>query len=261
MPTDTVSLVNRSLLGIGARSTVAAMNEGSTESNAASILFQPTFEQLARAANWNCLRNQATLTLVKAAQGTRENPQGTTLPLPPSPWLYEYSYPSDCLKIRFLLPTYNSGQIGTPISSVNNLAAVNFPNVGGQIQFVVNYDTDSKGNPAPGILTNLSAAQAVYTINQPNPIVWDSMFQQAFVESLGAFLVPALNLHASLMQLKIKLAESAIAQARAIDGNEGVTTQDHIPDWIAARGTRTNYTTGYGMCGNNNYGSVNWPIG
>src|SRR4051812_38928967 len=93
-----VSVCNQALLQIGARSTIASLTEGSVESNACNILFTPTFEMLARSAPWNCLRKQATLTLIAAAQGTPENPDGTTLPLPPSPWLYSYAEPSDCLQ-------------------------------------------------------------------------------------------------------------------------------------------------------------------
>jgi hypothetical protein len=85
------------------------------------------------------------------------------------------------------------------------------------------------------ILTNQDLAQAVYTANITNPQLWDSLFQAAMVASLGAFLVPALSLDIPLMQVQIKSADNIIAQARAMDGNEGVTTLDHTPDWILAR--------------------------
>ena len=99
-----IDLCNRSLLSIGARAQIQSLNEGSTESNAANVLITPVFESLARAAKWNCLRKQAALSLIAAAPGTPENPQGTTTPYPPNPWRYSYLVPIDSLFIRQLLP-------------------------------------------------------------------------------------------------------------------------------------------------------------
>ncbi len=231
-----ISVSNQSLLRIGARATIASFSEGSTEADACNILYTPTFEMLARTANWNCLRQQAVLSLIAAAEGTPENPDGTTLPLPPNPWLYSYSVPANSLQIRYLIPTFPnatpSGQ--APMTTVSNMAGAWVPG-DGQIPFQVAYATDEANNPQQVILTNLSQAQAVYTVNQPNPLIWDSLFEQAFVSSLAAFLVPALSLNLPLMQAAARTADAIIAQARIRDGDEGVTSVDHIPDWMRAR--------------------------
>lgn len=231
-----ISVCNQALLMMGARATIAAFNEGSTEANACSILYTPTYEMLARTAFWNCLRNQATLTLLAAAQGTPENSDGTTLPLPPTPWLYSYATPSDNLQIRFIVPSNPSSTPAgsVPLTTASVVAGPWLPG-DGQIPFAVGYSTDSLGNPQEIVLTNQSQAQAVYTVNQPNPIIWDSLFQQAFVASLTAFLVPALSLNIPLMQMCIKTADALIAQARVRDGDEGTTVVDHLPDWMQAR--------------------------
>lgn len=229
-----LTLVNRSLLAIGSQSQVSSLNEGSAQANAAATLYTPTFESLARSAPWNCLRNQATLTLLAAAQGTPENPDGTTLPLPPVPWLYQYAMPSDSLQIRFLVQNLPASMSGVPLFSVNTGANTFLPQ-DRNIPFAVAYATDSNNNPLNVILTNQSQAIAVYTVNQPNPQIWDSLFQAAFVASLAAFFVPALALNMSLMNVQIKLAEAMIQQARVRDGVEGVTSMDHVPDFIRAR--------------------------
>lgn len=134
----------------------------------------------------------------------------------------------------------------------------------GQIPFQVAYATDSTGNPLTIILTNQTQAQLVYTVNQPNPQIWDSDFTSAIVASLAAYLVPALSLNLSLMAAQIKTAETIIGNARARDGNEGSTVQDHIPDFIRARNAGTGYGSGWG-CNDgwgeyygSNYG-MNWP--
>ena len=241
-----ISICNRSLLAISARAQISSLTEGSAESNACSVLFTPTFEQLARAAYWNCLRNQATLTLLQAAAGTPENPQGTTLPLPPTPWLYAYQVPSDCLQSRYIVPSLPATG-NNPISPAMTPAATWLPQQ--QIPFHVVYGTDTNGAPLQLILTNQRQAQLVYTINQPNPQTWDSEFQAAMVASLGAYLVPAISGSMAMMQMQIALAEKIIATARVRDANEGSTIQDHIPDFIRARNGGNGYYNGYGAYG------------
>lgn len=195
-----------------------------------------------------------------AASGTPENPNGTTLPIPPTPWLYAYSYPSDCLDLNYIVPSYpaNTGST-TPQTTINNSAGSWVPSAG-QIVYKVQTVLDSNNNSLLVVLTNQCQAQAVYTTNLPNPASWDSLFQQAMVASLGAYLVPALSLSIPLMQMNIKQAEVAIAQARAADGNEGVTVMDHLPDWMLARAGGSNWGIGYsnyaGYCFN-----MSWPNG
>lgn len=250
-----VSLANRSLLSIGARAQISSLDENTDEASAINTLFVPTFEQLARTAPWNCLKNQATLTLLAAAQGTPENVDGTTLPLPPAPWLYSYALPSDCLQVRFILPTFpNSTPAGTtPLTTASNTAGAWIPGVSGQVPFSVSYGTDNQNNPITIILCNQNQAQCVYTVNQPNPIIWDSLFEAAFVAAMSAYLVPALSLNLELMKMSIATADASIQQARIRDGNEGATSQDNIPDWLKARASGT-------LFGYNNYNSQLGPL-
>lgn len=256
--TSQVDIANRSLLSIGARAQVSSINpsDGSTPADACAVLFTPTFESLARAAHWNCLRKQAVLSLLAAAIGTPENVSGTSLPLPPTPWLYAYQYPSDCLQMRSIVPSFPANTGNQPLTTFNNAAQSYIPG-GGQIPYAVAYSTDANNNPIITILTNQTQAQAIYTVNQPNPIIWDSLFQQAMVRSLAAFLVPALTLNMALMGAAVKEANDMIMQARTSDGNEGVTVMDHLPDFIRARG----YNPGLIPC-NGGYGQFSqmaWP--
>lgn len=253
------SLSNRALAAIGGNSQIGSLNEDSPDARMCNLLFEPTFTQMARAAWWNCLEKQISLTLLKAAKGTPENPQGTTLPLPPQPFLYEYLVPPDGLHCRYLVPTCPNPATGNvPLTTATTYAAP----VGNrsQIPFKVAYDTDANGNPLNVVLCNLSQAQLVYTVNQPNPSIWDSQFQAAFVAALAAFLAPALTMSASLMQGQAALAERAIGEARAADGNEGSHSQNREADWIQAR------TGGFGganLLGNYGYPAyipVAWPF-
>lgn len=264
MAATQVSIANRSLLSIGARAQVSSVNpsDGSQEGDAISVLWTPTFESLGRAANWNCLRKSSQLSLIAAAQGTPENPDGDDYPLPEYPWLYSYAYPSDCLKFNYIIPSNPVGTGGDiPPTTTNNAMGPWIPS-GGQIPYVISSSLDDDDQPVIIILTNQDQAQGVYNANIPNPGIWDSMFQAAMVASLGAFLVPALALDASFMQLSVALAEKIIAQARVADGNEGVTVMDHTPDWFRARAGAQGY--GYGGFFNNGslcfgYENIFWP--
>lgn len=255
-----LNIANRALLGIGARATISSLNpsDGSNEADAISILWEPTFEELGRSAPWNCLTKQITLSLLMAAKGTPENPLGTTLPIPPTPWLYAYAYPSDCLLFRFITPSLPVNATGTvPATTLANSAGAWLPS-NGQIPFAVSSSTDKNNNPLSIVLTNQSQAQAVYNTNNSNPAFWDSLFQAAMVASLGAFLVPALTLSLPLMQVSIKSAENIIARARAQDGNEGVTSMDHLPDWMQARKGGQGFG-GYNYSTWGGYVNMSWP--
>lgn len=257
-----IDISNRALAQCGSRSQIANFNEGSVEAINCNLLYQPTFEQLGRAAHWGCLRAQTSLTLLKAAQGTPQNQNGTVLPLPPQPWLYEYALPTDCLFVRYVQPTFIQPAGSVPIfPTPSSLAPYVWQR--GAIPFVVSTDLDSTGNRIKVILTNLSTAQVIYTVNEPNPDFWESQFQAAYVASLAAFLIPPLNLNMGLLSMQTKIADAIIAEARSADGNEGVISQNREADWILARGCGqwldgTGYGAGYGA-GGCEYINMSWP--
>ncbi len=253
-----LTIWNRSLGSIGARAMVQSQNEGTAESIACNTFYQSTLESLSRAANWGCLKKQASLTLLLSAPGTPNNPAGTLTPWPPNPWLYTYMVPSDSLYVRKMVPPPQllSTTGGVPIYP----QGVYFDWGRGTdciIPYEIAYGSDSAGNALEVINTNLGAAQAIYTVNQPNPQFWDSTFQSAMVASLAAYLVPALSLDKGLMQAQIGIAKDLISQARARDGNESPTTQAREAPWIAAR------TGGTRLFGYNtptlNY-EMSWPV-
>lgn len=86
------------------------------------------------------------------------------------------------------------------------------------------------------ILTNQEYATLVYVKQVTNPNVWDPLFQDAFVNALGAELVIALSGDKALANICINRANNSIAEARKVDGNEGLTINDATPDWIRGRG-------------------------
>lgn len=253
----TTSLCNRSLFAGGSKSQIGNLTERSAQADACNLFFIPTYNSLARTAWWNCFQKQATLSLLLAAANTPENPSGTP-PFPATPWVYQYLQPSDCLKARAVLPTVPAQSTGgVPLTTAQIAAPISLQGLR-QIPFRVAYATDASNNPLNVILTNQEQAVLNYTVNQPNPAIWDSQFEEAFVAALAAFLVPALSLHMPLFQANVTIAERMIAAARTSDGNEGSSSQDNLPDWMRARagGSGGWYEGGYYNVG---YDNMAWP--
>lgn len=254
-----LTIANRSLGSISARSNIQNLNEGSTESNAVNTFYQSTFEAIARSARWGCLKKQATLTLVGSAPGTPTNPDGSIMPYPPNPWLYTYIIPGDSLFVRQLIPPRQQLQAGAvPIFPTNNYLSGGY---GGsrQIPYEIGYWIDANGSALQVINTNLAAAEVIYTVNQNNPQYWDSLLQQAMVSALAVFLSASVSGDKALTQIQKSTAEEMIARARAIDGNESPVSQNREASWISARNGDSGpwgigYNTPY-----QNYESINWP--
>jgi hypothetical protein len=235
-----VDVANMALDNIGARFSITSLTPPYPPPNAIVVArhYQPKIDALHRAAHWNCTRSQASLTLLKAACGTPENPSGSTLPIPPQPWAYEYAYPADCLKVRFLFtnPRANNANVsGLPIFPAGVTVTPLWTADAAQ-KFVVAIDTDAEGNQIKVILTDCEFAIGVYTARIVNPDLWDPHFLAAAAATLGAWLVTPLKNNAETLKAQIEIATAIITQARISDGNEGVTSTDHEPDWMAVRG-------------------------
>ena len=235
-----VDIANEALDQIGARFSISSLAPPMPPPNANVVarLYQSKIDALHRAAHWNFARVQQPLTLLKAAQGTPENPAGTTIPIPPIPWQYEYAYPSDCLLARYLIPNPPGGSsITPPVFGGGVFATPGWsPFIG--YKFAVGVSTDQSIPPQQirAIWTDLEYAQAVYTARILNPDLWDPAFHAAAVSTLAAWLVNPLARDAGLVKEQMAIATSLIQQARISDGNEGVTSTDHVPDWLAVRG-------------------------
>jgi hypothetical protein len=241
--TSPVDLCNMALDQIVARTSITGINPASPPNNLAAQVASRTYQTQAdavfRSAHWNSARLQAGLTLLKAAVGTPENPDGA-LPSPPLPWRYEYAYPNDCLKVRFVIPTPNLPIPGqAPL--MTNVGVSLQPLVNTALPFVPAIDKDANGNQIKVILTNACRAQVVYTARIDNPDLWDSSLQNAVIGALAAWFALPVTGDKELMKLRVQMASALINTARVSDGNEGITSTDHIPDWMMIRDTGSNF--------------------
>lgn len=233
--TSPVDICNLSLMQIGEQGGISSINpsDGSTAGNACSILYTSQIQALHRAAHWNFARKQIALTQLKAQI---VNGLVSAAP-PPIPWLYEYAYPTDCIKARYIIP-YSTPLDGQPsIPFTTGMSSLPIFQNSPAVPFVVGTDFDATNNTVRVILTNHPAATLVYTADYSQlPDLWDPHFSDAAQVYLGAWLVNALSRNRDLWKDMLATVREAVNAARISDGNEGLTTVDHLPDWMRTRG-------------------------
>ena len=254
--TSPVDIANQALGQISARATIAAFDERSTEARTVRTYYQDTLDALIRAAPWNFCRRTDYLTLLKAAPGTPENPDAGpgywTPDQPPPPWLYSYYLPDDCLKFRLVMPqiSQTTGGSSTPIFPVvTGMPTALWLGQGAQ-KFIVGTDNAPSGNRVTTISTNQPQALGVWNRRENNPDLWDASFKQAMIDSLAVRIAMPITGDKSLAGMIKGWASSAIGSintARANDGNEGLTVDNHVPEWLLVRGFAADWANpGYG---------------
>jgi hypothetical protein len=242
-PTD---VCNLALLETGSRVSINSLTDNTPQAIVANQFYTPKIQALMRAAAWVFLRKTLALTQLKAAV---VNGQPSSNP-PPQPFLFEYAYPSDCLRARFLIPYQTPQPSGSPpLTTAPNVApfAIRPPT---SVPFVVGSDTDSNGNPIRVILTNMYQALLIYDADLSQmPDLWDPMFLSAATAFLASYFITALARNKDQLAQQVGIVKSVLDQARAVDGNEAILNNDHLPDWMAVR------LTGYG------YPYGGWGVG
>ena len=253
LPTD---VVNQALDAIGCEVALGDLEEGTREAQVCLRAYLECVNQMLRGAHWDFARKTAPLTLLADATGQTPN-VGTQVPVP---WTYEYQYPNDCVKARFvpLNPPAVSNSapgnisigsvpltgVGSPTSNFIGMKPAKFT-----VATDFNYLPESLGQywEIPGvspigqtvILTNVQNAQLVYTAMMAYPSVWTSQFRAAVVAYLASEVALSLTqdkkLGMVLRDKQIMIAKEKLKEARITDGNEGWYSTDHTPDWMRAR--------------------------
>lgn len=273
--TTPADIVNRALDAIGRSDMVIGdIEEGTDGAQPALRAYDPALRQLLRAAHWNFARKMVPLVLLADASGQTADVGTQVLP----PWVYEYAYPDDCMKARFLPQNYlnpnqassvpqTSAQESQPPYGVGmRLTPAPFL-VSSDFQYPVNQQSnwqEGVGTSPAGrivVLTNVQQAQLVYTALMPFPSMWDPLFEQALVDLLSVRLSPALAKDDRSGLAKTKAAEERLRQsltiARAQSANEGSypQTTDNIPDFIRIRSSGGGlWGTPYGQWNAGQYG-------
>lgn len=246
-----IDICNRALSVIGTRSSIASMSEDSPEARACTTHFDAACRAMLRLAPWSFARAVVPGALLASAPGTPENPNGTApFPLVPTganpvqlvPWLYEYAWPQDCIKLRSVMSPTNtvvssSGTVVPFWPGIDMSNPIMYTNVDLTFQnlYQICLDKDSVGNQIKVILTNIQYALVVYTAFVDNTNLWDDEFSEAFVFMLAGHLVGALVGDKQMDKMLYQKAQEMAMVARAVDANEQPESPNHTPDWIAVR--------------------------
>ena len=161
-------IVNLALSRIGHQGRIASLFDGSAPAKRALDIYGQTRDDLLRSQDWDFAERTVILTQLKAAPAggySVGTPWSSTYP--PPPWLYEYSYPTDCLKIRCL-------------KQVPSTDPYPMPNV---------FHVANDGTKV--ILAEISNAILVYTGQVTDPTLWNSNFIEALTASLARRLAAA----------------------------------------------------------------------
>lgn len=212
--TTVLDIWNQALSECGARATVAATTELSKEAQTLSIHYSNVRTSVLRGAPWSCARVQVALDVEESYLHDPVDNQ--------YPWLFSYTYPEDCVQMRYLLrpPSAGTTAPGWGVPDRNN-------------RFLPGLNTDGDTRV---ILTNVESAIGVYTKDLTDVNLWDQGLQDAIVASLCAKIVIPMTGNVAMKSTFEQLASRAIVDARVQDANEAKPTTDHTPDWITARG-------------------------
>ena len=193
-PTD---LVNLSLMRIGYKKPIGSLYEGSEAAKIALRIYAQTRDEYLRQTDLDFAERSVAMALLKQA------PPGGYIPpavwsnaYPALPYLFEYAYPNDCLKVRAIKP---------------------------QAIFVMDFDpqpvafttaNDVTFTPVQQvILCNVPSAIMVYTAQVTDLTAWDTDSVEAFAGALGRRLAPALvGLNAAKLAVEDEQAAATVAE-------------------------------------------------
>lgn len=268
--TQPADIVNRSLDILG-RSDLAIgdLSEGTEAAKPALRAYGPAMRQLLRACHWGFARKQYPLELIADATGQTAGVDTNVQ----APWTYEYAYPADCLKARFL--PWNSNPVAAdpptmtglnqpPLNAIRLIPAPFLigldwqhplqegcyttwddlpawavtPGEGPTQRTVIytNVPPQPQGASSPTIYPSL-----VYTALVVYPTQWDALFEEALVQflaqKLAMALIPDKKLARVVRDDATKLTKGMITEARAVNANESGAPQtiSRMAEWSRAR--------------------------
>jgi len=170
-------LANLAFVRMGYKLRIGSLYDGSLAAKKILDVYGQTRDNLLRDGDWGFAQRYVAMTLLKSAPAGGYIPPTMWNPAtnPPLGYLYEYSYPSDCLKVRAVQPT--------------PLFALNYD----PQPVVFSIDNDSNYTPAQRvILCNVPSAVLVYTGQVTDPATWDVGFTESLAATLARHLAPSL---------------------------------------------------------------------
>lgn len=194
--TSPADVVNLALQRIGYKGRVGNLYDGSTAANDALDIYGQTRDELLRQDGWGFNQRDQALTLLKQAPASYIPPTAwDPAQYPPPPWLFEYLYPPDCLKVRAVrsIPLF-------------------IPNFDPQPNLWSIANDNAYAPPKKVILCNVAFAVLIYSGQVLDPASWEADFVEAFAAALGRRLAPAL---VSMEMAKLMVADEQASKTLA----------------------------------------------
>lgn len=173
-------VVNLALGRIGYKLRVNKLYEGTRAARIALAAYAETRDEVLRhegKADWGFAERNVVATLLKFAPAGGYVPPVAWNPAlhPPIPWLFEYAYPADCLKVRIL-----------------KSAPLFMPNFDPQPSVLSIANDNALNPPQRVILSNVPNAIIVYTGQITDPTTWPQDFIDELTGRLARVLAPNL---------------------------------------------------------------------
>ena len=192
-------IINIALVRIGYKRRIGSIFDGSLASKAALDIYAQTRDASLRDFDWGFASRNAPMALLKTAQIGGYPPTAPwTNAFPVLPFIYEYAYPDDCLKVRSIrssptfIPVFDPKPVVYQIDNDNSLEP-----------------------PAKVILCNVADAILVYTGQVTDPALWESDFIEALAASLARRFAPVLaDINAEKLEAQDEGMETQQAEMR-----------------------------------------------
>ena len=189
-------LCNNALVRIGYKGPrIGNLYDGSRAAKTFLDIYSQTRDELLRTQDWGFAYRSIDMTLLKPAPpGGYVPPLVWTSTYPPTPWLFEYAYPTDCLRVRAVNPV--------PIF---------VPDFDPQTHTFSIYNDSALDEKT--ILCNIPPTATLnYTGQVTDPTQWEADFCEVLAAALGRRAGPAL---ASIEIAKLEAQDEAQATAEA----------------------------------------------
>lgn len=188
---------NNALVRIGWKQSIGSLYDGSEAAKVLLDIYGQTRDFLLRLDDWGFAERQINAVLLKSAPPGGYIPPNTWTPAyPPQGWLFEYEYPTDCLKVRSM-----------------RIPSLFVPNFDPQPQAFTDYNDDTYVPSQKTILTNAVDAILTYTGRITDPTTWNASFCEALAAALARRISPALaGPEAAKMEAADEQVETASAE-------------------------------------------------
>lgn len=198
-------VVNIALGLIGFDRRVGDIYEGTKASKIALDLYSQTRDEILRRKDWGFANRNLTLNLLKSAPpgGYGMTPWSNTYPL--LPWAYEYTYPSDCIRLLYVQQTPAVMPVLDPLPFTYKIA-----------------NDNSFSPPQRVILAQAPNLIAVYTGQITDMTTWEPLFVDTLAAALAKKFTVALNKNQQIVEmLKAQTQDEEMAMSSADEREEG----------------------------------------